>query len=115
MAIEEYSKKYSIEQIRRMYLDKCAMFNDKNTKRIGITSFRANKPQWWWDRKWFEETVELPFENVTIQCPKCFDEKLTKMYGDWHVPMRGSAQHDMYIFDADTPYSEKEELLNKLV
>ncbi len=109
-----YNKDYSIEKIRGMYLEKCAMFNDKFTKRVGITSLRANKPQWWWNSEWFAETVELPFENVTIQCPKYYNEKLTKMYGDWRVPLRGVAQHEMYIFDTDTPYSVNKDLLGKL-
>ena len=35
------------------------------------------------DKKWFEGTVEMPFENITIAVPSGYDELLTKLYGDY--------------------------------
>ena len=111
---QEYREKYSNVQIRKLYLEKCAMFNHINTKRIGITSLRANNPHWFWERDWFTEVVELPFENTTIICPKCYNEKLTRMYGDWQIPVKGSARHEMYIFDPNISYQENPKLLSRL-
>lgn len=34
-------------------------------------------------RYYFEETVQLPFENLMLNAPKHWDEYLTKLYGDY--------------------------------
>ena len=34
-------------------------------------------------REWFDETIYLPFENISLPVPKKFDEVLTAQYGDW--------------------------------
>lgn len=36
------------------------------------------------DPAWFEDTIYLPFEDMTIPMPKGFDPMLTRLYGDWH-------------------------------
>lgn len=33
--------------------------------------------------KWFRETVELPFERITLPAPIDYDQVLTAQYGDW--------------------------------
>jgi lipopolysaccharide cholinephosphotransferase len=37
-------------------------------------------------RSWFEDVIEVPFEDTTIIIPKDYDEYLTLMYGDWRTP-----------------------------
>lgn len=58
-----------------------------------------------WKRKWFAETVPLPFETITVPAPVGWNELLTAIYGDWHVPVRDTADHE-YPF-----YKQQEEIL----
>ncbi|MBR5642764.1 MAG: LicD family protein [Salinivirgaceae bacterium] len=35
---------------------------------------------------WFEETIEVPFEDTTIVIPKDYEAYLSLLYGNWRVP-----------------------------
>ena len=36
-----------------------------------------------WRREWFNETIYLPFEEISVPAPKDFDPLLQSDYGDW--------------------------------
>ncbi|HIZ20026.1 MAG TPA: LicD family protein [Firmicutes bacterium] len=38
------------------------------------------------ERRWMQETVELPFEGERLSCPKAYDAYLTYFYGDYRTP-----------------------------
>lgn len=42
----------------------------------------------------YEKTVYLPFEHIRLPAPCGYDEVLTAEYGDYMVPVRGTADHD---------------------
>ena len=77
----------------------------------GMTSFRTHSEKLLWPKEWFDDVVEIPFEDTTISCPKMYDDILTKTYGDWRTPVYNSSIHEMYILDVNTPYTQKKELL----
>lgn len=56
-------------------------------------------------KEWFDEVIELPFENTLIACPKRYDEVLTHSYGDWNRPVRGGSLHEGCFYDPDNPYT----------
>lgn len=62
--------------------------------------------------KYFAETVELPFEDTDIKCPKMYHEYLTDQFGDYMViPDVDRQQHHAGIVDLETPfriYKEKQ-------
>lgn len=45
-------------------------------------------------KEWFAETIQLPFENMTVSAPKEYDAILRTIYGDWRIPVRNTATHD---------------------
>lgn len=45
-------------------------------------------------KKCYEQTVELPFENIRIPAPINYHEILVKEYGDYMKPVRDSEWHD---------------------
>lgn len=60
-------------------------------------------------RKWFEETIELPFENIVINVPKSFDDFLRARFGDYmQLPPEAQrmAHHYADVIDPDRPYTE---------
>ena len=74
---------------------------------LGMTSFRTHSEKLMWPKEWFDEVIELPFEDTTISCPKMYDEILTKTYGDWRTPVYNSSIHEMEYLDTDAPYYKK--------
>lgn len=74
---------------------------------IGLTGFIGYNNKMIWKKEWFEETVDLPFEDMTITCPKGYDEILKHCYGDYKVFVKGTAIHSCVLVDTQTPYKEK--------
>lgn len=42
----------------------------------------------------YDYTIELPFEDMNIVAPEMYDDVLRAEYGDYMVPVKGSADHD---------------------
>lgn len=91
--------------LKEEYLEACA-WNLKEAKEVGTTSTRCHAPTDVWDKKWFEKTVELPFEDTTINCPAEYEMILEREYGNWRTPVMGGAEHIFYAVDTDTPWKK---------
>lgn len=100
---KRYSEKYTLGEMKQLYLDLCGQ-NKEPTEFIGVTSFRTFQPNLVWRTEWFRETIELPFENITVTCPIGVENMLEKQFGDWRTPKRGVTYHEIYMFDTETPY-----------
>ena len=97
VAIEE-----DIVWLKEEYLNACVW--DGRTKEVGTTSSRCHKPTLMWNTEWFDNTVEMPFEDTTIICPAQYERILEKSYGDWRTPVMGGADHEMVAMDTNTPW-----------
>lgn len=87
----------------RLLQKEAAKYSDCNTKRFaGITY----SDDWIYDKEYYAEPVEAPFEFITVTVPKRTEEILTYMYGDWKKPVMGGGNHGDVIFDVDKPYTE---------
>lgn len=60
------------------------------------------------EKKWFADTVALPFENTTISAPSGYKEYLTYFYGDYMTPPPENKRGDRHnIIELDFgPYEE---------
>ena len=46
-------------------------------------------------KEWFDQTVEIPFETITISVPKDYEKVLTVFYGkDYMRPVQGGGSHE---------------------
>ncbi|MFQ7187308.1 MAG: phosphorylcholine transferase LicD [Lachnospira eligens] len=45
----------------------------------------------------FDDVIEMPFENFVVKAPKSYDEVLKAEFGDYMIPVKGTADH-MYPF-----------------
>ncbi|MBQ3881897.1 MAG: LicD family protein, partial [Bacteroidales bacterium] len=60
-----------------------------------------------YDVAWYSETVMLPFEDMTIPCPKEYEKCLVTEFGNnWMTPLMGTSGHEGAIIDLDTPFKE---------
>lgn len=51
-----------------------------------------------YEKEWFSETVCLPFDEMTLPCPVCYDKVLKEEYGDYMTPIKNNSFHgDTYI------------------
>ena len=97
----------SFPEIRERYVAACAAVQDRKTEKVGMISFRSTDPRFIFPRKWFDETVYLPFEDMAIPCVKDYRDMLRCEFGDWEVPVQGGSMHEMSVFDTETPYLRK--------
>ena len=61
-------------------------FENENTKKVAALGGAYGYSKESVERKWFEESVELPFEDITLSAPKDYAEYLTYFYGDYMTP-----------------------------
>lgn len=84
-----------------------ALYDDKCSNEIALIpawiEFGTNK----FDKKWYETSVNIPFEHTTIPAPAMYDAILTQKYGDYMKLVRNGGLHN-YPF-----YSTQEELLRQ--
>ncbi len=53
---------------------------------------------------WFEQTVMMPFENLTFPCPCGWEKLLEFYYGDWRTPVMDGALHTCNVIDTTRSY-----------
>lgn len=83
------------------------MYNKRPTKEIGqLGNAYKYYPNFAWERQWFDETVDVPFEGLTLKAPAGYDYVLTKLYGDWKTPTQNGNYHGELFFDAENPYTD---------
>lgn len=58
-------------------------------------------------KKWYADTIIMPFEKLSLQVPVGYDQVLKKMYGDYRKKIKFTASHTYPCF------KEQEKLLNK--
>ena len=51
-----------------------------------------------YEKEWFRETEYLPFDEMNLPCPMCYDKVLKEEYGDYMTPIKNNSFHgDTYI------------------
>ena len=90
-------------------LDKVAeIYRNEDAKEITVARWFANHPNYRLKKEWYEESINVPFENIMIPVPKYYDEALTAMFGDWRTPVKEAPTHD-YPF-----YKSQQKLLDEV-
>lgn len=98
----EYNNKYSVklEQYKQKYIN-----ND--TSLISNLIFTSeNYQRTIWKKDIFNESIDVPFEFLSVKVPSKFEEYLTHTYGNWRVPIRGNNTHGGVIFDVNKSYKD---------
>lgn len=95
----------NITKLKESYLLACASTSER-TAEVGATSSKCHQSNLMWNTEWFDQVVELPFENTVIPCPGEYEKVLEKQYGDWRTPVRGGAMHEMIAIDPNLSWEE---------
>jgi lipopolysaccharide cholinephosphotransferase len=57
--------------------------NRKKTRMVKCLTFPACNRVYGYKRNWYEDTIDIQFENVTLKASRDFDEYLRFLYGDY--------------------------------
>ena len=63
-----------------------------HTTEIKYENFRYPK-------EWWSKAIEMPYETITVPVPIGYDEVLKKIYGDYHVRVRGKLDHNYPYYE----------------
>lgn len=57
--------------------------------------------------EWFSDTIEMQFEDTTIECPIDYDKYLKKHFGDYMIipPLSQQKKHDSFV-DLNHPFTD---------
>lgn len=57
-------------------------------------------------KEYHRQTIDMPFEMITVQVPALYNEYLTHVYGNWREFVIGLNVHGETTFDPYTPYEQ---------
>ncbi len=63
---------------------------------------------------WYEHTVWLPFEMITAPVPAGYQQILSRSFGNWTVPVRGTTTHGYPFYQEDEKLIE-DHLVNGII
>lgn len=59
-----------------------------------------------YEKKWYNETIYLPFENTQLPSPKDYHEVLTADFGDYMTPVKAPSTHGDVEIDFKRSYKD---------
>lgn len=59
-----------------------------------------------YNKQWYEDYIEVPFEFISIRVPVGYENCLTRTYKKWNEYVIDGASHTMEVFDPERPYTE---------
>lgn len=88
------------------YLKEMEKYNNIETPQVGNLVIVPITKQVLSERIWFDNTIYMPFEFMTVPVPGGYEQYLETLYGDWHKFVIGTSCHGGCLFDAEKPYTE---------
>ena len=109
-----YQKLFGKQRLINRYHKYVQKYNKKQTAQCGAMEFRPDEFKY--ERKWLEELVDVPFENITVSISKYYDDWLTRQYGDYMtIPKnKNGTVHGGVFFDTEKSYKEYENQLEEI-
>jgi lipopolysaccharide cholinephosphotransferase len=74
------------------------------SKTIGAVSY-SGRDAILYNLEWFENSITVPFEFISIKIPFMSDKILKRAFGEWEKPVMGGSEHGDVIYDVDKPYT----------
>ncbi len=98
--------KFNLEQtFYQKFEAECARYNTVETEYVSPLSFQFDAKQNYKPRADYLETIEYPFEFMSIPIGKNYHRTLTKQFGNYMEFVKGTSCHGGVIFNTDTPYT----------
>ena len=86
-----------------------------DSKHVSTLFHLYSRFNWIYKRAWFDETIYLPFETISIPAPKEFDKVLKAYYNDWHkIVFKGMYSRNFSVNISPQEYFEEKFLPDNL-
>jgi len=106
-----------INQLNMLYDQLCRIYQDEDSDCLVAFPNYLRKGTVF-EKELLQETVDMPFENITVKVPVGYDKILTKMYGDYMIPVKNAAGHKFIWFSQQVDVLSERlgvlDLLNKV-
>ena len=76
---------------------------------LTVHTTNVKNPGFFYKKEWWEEAIPMQYEDVFIPVPNGYHEVLTKIYGDYHIRVRGKSDHNYPYYEG-----QLEQLRNKV-
>lgn len=81
-------------ELKKIYDILCGMYMDEETEEVTSMIDLANGWDFHAKRSWFDETIDMPFENTTMPVPAGYDGLLKIKYGSDYMTPKQICSHD---------------------
>lgn len=96
----------TFQRLFKHYENLSSKYNNKGNKRISYIAYSRGKEKHIWNKEWFDGTIKMKFEDIEINVPKGYDERLKKEYGDYMKISKAPTAHGEITFEPDIPYEQ---------
>ena len=103
MAIKDFLSLFVPSCISNYYRKKIIRFENEASNETGEHLVSYYGDYWgkeYFDKKWFEEYIDMPFSDFSVKVPKGYNEYLTNVYGDYmkFPPVEKRASHHYHYY-----------------
>lgn len=98
---------YTKNQLAKMCDLLYSIYNENDSHILTELYYYHKNPKIQFPEEFFDEIIEMDFEQMKMPVIKNYDEVLKILFGDYMIPVRGTQEHD-YPF-----YKKQEELAEK--
>lgn len=88
-----------------LYQKAAGSYSGKNCRQVAHQAF-GYWENFIWDKKDWEDHIQLDFEDMKLEAPMGYDSILRRQYGDYMKIPEDKSTHDYFDFDPDVPYTE---------
>ena len=97
----------SFQRAHDRYEAECRKMSGKYNEYVSVIEY-LNPPldKFILKRSDFDQSINMPFEFISLPVPKGYDNILRKFYGDYMKPVKGVSGHGKVILDPERAYTE---------
>lgn len=90
-------------QLRIIYDRLCMMYTEEECDELVSFQSQLHHPAGRWKKEWFDHTIPMAFENITMPVPIEYDRVLRGTFGDYRNPVYHGG-HDYPYYKAQSDY-----------
>lgn len=84
-----------VEKLLSMFDEKESLYISQIPYTIGTS---GGEEQHWMPKEWYNGSISMPFENMSVRVPVGYKEILSRKYGEYMCPVRGGGGHEYPFF-----------------
>ena len=102
--IKKFCGKDSDHTLYRKFEDCLRQYPADACEYVAPLSYAPVNTRFYRKRKWYAETIEMPFEHINIPVSARYHDILTKQYGDYMKPAQAPSEHGDILFSTKVNY-----------